>query len=268
MHPPTTTCCSDFAAQYALSGHPDVLELEREVLGCSYGGTSWTTRSQADRIAGKLALKPGSMMLEVGSGTGWPAIYVSSLSGARLTMVDLPMNALKSARSRSLSDLEQPAGIIQANGAALPFHGERFDALGHSDVLCCLPEKHQMLRECRRVARPGAKMLFFVIATAKGLKGDAMTEAIAAGPPFVESETDYASMLQECGWRVRGCQSLTYEYQETLQRMVNGLQSRAQVLRVVLGEDAFDTDLARRKQQVQAVKRGLLVRESYLSVAT
>jgi hypothetical protein len=31
--------------------HPDLLAIEQAVCGCAYGGTSWTTREEAERIA-------------------------------------------------------------------------------------------------------------------------------------------------------------------------------------------------------------------------
>jgi len=40
-------------------------ELERSVLGCDYGGTSWTTRLEADRIARVLELDPKMRLLDV-----------------------------------------------------------------------------------------------------------------------------------------------------------------------------------------------------------
>ena len=262
----SASCC-DFAAEYEFNDHPAFARLERKVLGCAYGGTSWTTRSQADRYASLLGLESGSELLELGSGAGWPGIYVAAKSRAKLTMVDLPFNALTRARQRAGEELQAPAVAIQASAAALPFTDHGFDAIEHSDVLCCLPEKREMLAECRRVARPGARMLFYVIAPTPGLTGADSTEATEAGPPFVDLEGSYEELLEDSGWKLLQKEDLTGEFLETLRRMVAALQDEAGPLIELLGEDVFAESLHRRRQQVGAAERGLLVRELYLAEA-
>jgi hypothetical protein len=68
----------DFAHNYERSSLPAVRELEQRVLGCDYGGTSWTTREQADHIAEALELGPGMQLREVGAGSGWPGLWVKT----------------------------------------------------------------------------------------------------------------------------------------------------------------------------------------------
>jgi ubiquinone/menaquinone biosynthesis C-methylase UbiE len=145
-------------------------ELERSVLGCDYGGTSWTTRDEAGEVADWLALRPGVRLLEVGAGAGWPGLYFTQRTGCDVVLTDVPMTALRVALERAVQDgTEERCAFTVADGASLPFRHASFDALSHSDVLCCMPAKLSLLRECRRVARPGARMAFSVIAPAPGL---------------------------------------------------------------------------------------------------
>jgi ubiquinone/menaquinone biosynthesis C-methylase UbiE len=261
-------CCCDFALQYEKNSHPALRTLERSVLGCDYGGTSWTTRNQAEEIAPMLRLDRSSRYLEIGSGSGWPSVYVAARSRCRLTLLDLPMIALRQARERAVSEsLERAAWAVSASGAQIPFADASFDALGHSDVLCCLPEKREMLEECRRVVRDGARMLFYVIAPAPGLEGKEAAAATEAGPPYVDLEISYGDLLAQTGWRLLKLESFTEEYRRSLGRMVAGLESGADELTDVMGEDEFPEVLARRRQQRAAVRDGLLVRESYLAQA-
>jgi cyclopropane fatty-acyl-phospholipid synthase-like methyltransferase len=263
----SASCC-DFAADYEFNDHPAFARLEQRVLGCAYGGTSWTTRDQADRYAPLLGLAAGDRLLELGSGAGWPGIYVAAKSGAELTMLDLPLNALSRARERAAEELPAASAAIQASAAALPFTDHVFDAIEHSDVLCCLPEKREMLAECRRVARPGTPMLFYVIAPAPGLRGADIIEATEAGPPFVDLDGSYEKMLADTGWKLLQRDDLTPDYLETLQRMVAGLQEESEPLLDLLGEEEFTGMLQRRRRQVGAVERGILLRELYLAEAT
>ena len=116
--------CCDFTGCYEISQLPAMRDLERDVLGCDYGGTSWTTRSQADHIAKSLALGPGKHLLEVGSGSGWPGIFLGSETGCDVTLIDIPLNALKLAAERAAEDkLKDRVQVIAASGTALPFEG-------------------------------------------------------------------------------------------------------------------------------------------------
>jgi ubiquinone/menaquinone biosynthesis C-methylase UbiE len=93
-------------------------------------------------------------LLDIGAGAGWPALYVARETGCHATLVDIPMNALQQAMERAVEDQTSArVDAVAASGAALPFDDDSFDIVTHSDVLCCLPEKLEMLRECRRVLR-------------------------------------------------------------------------------------------------------------------
>ena len=64
----TKTRLPDFARDYELGSARVLRELECCVLGCDYGGTSWTTRAEASRIAALLELRSGDKLLDVGAG--------------------------------------------------------------------------------------------------------------------------------------------------------------------------------------------------------
>lgn len=68
-------------AHYSVVEHPVMQRIERRVLGASYGASSYTTRAQADHLAGLLGLAAGTHLLDVGSGAGWPGIYLACCDG-------------------------------------------------------------------------------------------------------------------------------------------------------------------------------------------
>jgi 2-polyprenyl-3-methyl-5-hydroxy-6-metoxy-1,4-benzoquinol methylase len=112
-------------------------EIERNVFGCVYGATSWTTRDEADAVAEKLGLGPDTRLLDVGAGTGWPSIYWAGDTGCQAVCVDLPQEGLQVLRMRAEQDgVSAQIMAARSNGAALPFGSERFDAVFHSDVFC------------------------------------------------------------------------------------------------------------------------------------
>lgn len=112
-------------------------EIERNVFGCVYGATSWTTRDEADAVAKRLDLGPDTRLLDVGAGTGWPSIYWARSTGCQAVCVDLPQEGLQVLRMRAEQDgVSGQIMTVRGNGAALPFGPGGFDAVFHSDVLC------------------------------------------------------------------------------------------------------------------------------------
>ncbi len=242
-------------------------ELERGVLGCDYGGTSWATRAEAERLCGLLGLRPGTRLLDLGAGSGWPALYLAENTGCEVVLSDLPLVGLQIATERAAADgLDERCGAVTADGAALPFKDGSFGALSHSDVLCCMPAKLAMLQECRRVARPGARMVFSVIAPAASLSAAEHRTAIEAGPPYVDVDCDYGLLLRESGWRVLQRMDVTAEYLRCVRALLEGMKRRADVLTEVLGADDLAERVRRRQAAVAAIDRGLLTREIFVTL--
>ena len=261
-------CCQAFAASYEVSNLPAMREVERTVLGCDYGGTSWTTSAQADQIVDLLDLQPNVHILDIGAGSGWPGLYLADTSGCEVTLLDLPVNALAKARERARRDgIDDRVIAIAASGAALPFADSSFEAISHSDVLCCLPEKVEMLEECRRIATDDANMLFSVIAVAPQLSDADRDRAIEAGPPFVDAPNGYAELLADCGWRVIRRFDATSDHRNSLNALVEAFQTSA-TLSDALGRDVVSEARERRLEQIAAIDAGLLVREIFFATAS
>jgi len=267
MSTATENCC-DFAGNYDLSKLPEIKKLEQSALGCDYGGTSWTTRQQVDVIVASLELNPDSRLLDIGSGSGWPGLLLGKLSQCNVTLLDIPMNALQQAAERAAEDrMSERVQIISGSGTQLPFAGATFDRISHSDVLCCLPEKFELLQESRRVARPGARMHFSAILPADDLSLSEHEEVLETGPPFVGIDGNYVDMLRESGWQLTECQDVTRDYKESLQRLVDAILEHEDELSELLGADDVASKRAHREDQISLITRGLMRREAYAAMA-
>jgi 2-polyprenyl-3-methyl-5-hydroxy-6-metoxy-1,4-benzoquinol methylase len=120
---------------YRMVEEPALRRVERKVIGSDYGATSYTTAGQADRLARHLDLGAGSLVLDVGSGAGWPGIYMAATTGARVILTDIPEEGL-SVASRRIQEDDVDAEVVAASGDSLPFPDRTFDAVTSSDVLC------------------------------------------------------------------------------------------------------------------------------------
>lgn len=255
-----------FADEYRRAQSQVILDLERAVCGCDYGGTSWTTRGEAEQMGRLLELGEGRKLLEIGAGSGWPALYLAGQSGCDATLADLPLEALRIGADRVTSEpIDGAISLAVADGASLPFRTDLFDAVSHSDVLCCLAPKREVLNECLRVIRRDGKMVFTVISIASGLRCADHARAVESGPPFIEAEGEYRELLEETGWMVIDQFDLSANYEETGRRYIHEIEARAGDMCELLGEAEFSELLAKRQRNVVAVAQRIVHREMFVA---
>ncbi len=183
-------------------------------------------------------------------------------------MIDLPISGLRIARRRADADgFAHTCRVAVADGAALPFRDGSFDAVFHSDVLCCLVAKRAVLQACRSVVRAGGHMVFAVILISPRLTAAERRSAAAGAPTFVESETSYPKLLGLTGWNLIGCVDLTAAFLASVRRVRAQEQAHREALQALFGTDETRERLERRRKTVAALERGLLRRELFHAVA-
>lgn len=112
------------------------LAVEREVFGAQEGVRGYTTLTQADMLAERLALGPGMRLLDVGAGRGWPGLYLARTTGCHLVTSDVPLAAIREGMQRAhRHGVQDRSSFLLASGAHLPFRPKVFDAIVHTDVL-------------------------------------------------------------------------------------------------------------------------------------
>ena len=126
-----------FAERYAAPTAGVAAGIEQRVIGAVWGANGYTTVAQADGLGRRLQLRPGATLLDVGTGRGWPGLYLAAQTGCRVVGSDMPVDALATAARRSRREgIADRVDVVAAAGAAQPFRGESFDAVVHTDVLC------------------------------------------------------------------------------------------------------------------------------------
>lgn len=126
-----------FRERYGLAPSDAARDLERSVIGGDFGANGYTTVVQADLIAERLHLNEGDRLLDVGSGRGWPGLYLAKATNCSLVLSDLPEEGLRTARGRAAGEgIAERTRAVVASARRLPFADETFDAIVHTDVLC------------------------------------------------------------------------------------------------------------------------------------
>jgi SAM-dependent methyltransferase len=243
-----------------------MLSIERSVCGCDYGSSSWTTRTEAQQIAALLGLRPGLHLLDVGAGSGWPGLYMAETSGCDLVLVDLPVAGIRIAAERAGTDrIPGACWAVVADAAILPFPDGSFDAVSHSDLLCCLRQKRAVLEACQRVIRNDGRMVFTVISVAPDLSPEKHKRAVENGPEFIESEADYPTLLGQTGWAIVDRQDLTLDYAASCRRQLHADREHKDALESLVGASEFAERQAGWRSKLVAIDDGLLRRELFVA---
>ena len=120
-----------------------------------FGGISAFARRRA--VAGVNAL-PGNRVLEVGVGTGLalPLYHRSK----RITGIDLSTDMLDRARQRlKARPLANVDALLEMDAEATSFEDASFDIAVAMFVASVVPDSRRLLKEMRRVVRPGGHIL-------------------------------------------------------------------------------------------------------------
>ncbi len=125
-----------FEQRYGIAAAPVARQIERRVIGGDWGANGYTTIAQADTLASALGLSAADRLLDLGTGRGWPGLYLAARTGCRVVLADLPLGGLRAAAARASAEgLAARAGVLAA-ASGLPFRAGSFDAVIHTDVLC------------------------------------------------------------------------------------------------------------------------------------
>jgi ubiquinone/menaquinone biosynthesis C-methylase UbiE len=126
-----------------------------------YDETSfWSARFGA-LLFDHLEIHRGIRGLDVGCGTGFPLIELAHLHGpsSHFTGIDIWVDALARARLKlGLHGLTN-VDIVETDVASMPFPDAQFDLVVCNIGINNFREPRAALRECRRVARTGARLV-------------------------------------------------------------------------------------------------------------
>jgi cyclopropane fatty-acyl-phospholipid synthase-like methyltransferase len=217
-------------------------QVRRETYGEDFGQSSWVTGEEYRRFFRLLGLAAGDHILDVGCGSGGPALFLARETGCRVTGVDVNRAGIHAGL-----DLARKAGmedrVLLRHADArepLPFADQAFDALVCMDALCHLPERRRQFDEWHRVLRPGGRMLCTDPVVVTGLvSGEELaarssTGYFEFGPPGVNER-----LIREAGFELVRAEDVTQNEVEVSGRWHGARQQHAAELIALEGEETF-----------------------------
>lgn len=136
--------------------------IRKKTFGEDFGQNSWTTAEEYRHWAEWLGLGENSHALEVASGSGGPAFFLSELYGCRVTGIDINDHGISVAADRAAArGFSGRLNFLLVNAdAPLPFPDQCFDAIVCIDSANHFPHRLQVLKEWYRVLKSGGKAIF------------------------------------------------------------------------------------------------------------
>ncbi|MCC5036356.1 methyltransferase domain-containing protein [Streptomyces sp. WAC 00631] len=162
-----------------------------------------------DLVTGRLAVEPGQRLLDIGCGTGNPALRVAARDEAKVVGISVSQEEIALARARAAeSGLTGRVSFQYADAMALPvgtepFAAESFDGAWAIESLMHMSDRAGALAGAARTLRPGGRLVVADVLLRRPVHGETaefveqMCQAFQA--PGLPGPEDYQDAVRRAG---------------------------------------------------------------------
>jgi SAM-dependent methyltransferase len=206
------------------------------------GQNSWLTVDELERFVSLLNLDASSRLLDIGCGSGGPALRVCRTNGCEVVGVDIHEEAIATAEKIAAEGgLRGRARFKRADaGTPLPFDGESFDAVLSIDTVCHLRDRPAVFADWARLLKPGGRLVLTDPTTVTGPVESDELAIRSSGDFYVyvpNGEDDRA--LAAAGLLVLSVEDATENMAEIARRRHHARERHAAVIIRTEGDDSF-----------------------------
>src|SRR5215470_12860938 len=217
-------------------------QVRRETYGEDLGQSSWVTGEEYRRFFDLLELALADHVLDVGCGSGGPALFLARERSCRVTGVDVNEAGIQAGLTLARqAGLENKVHFRRADvREPLPLPDREFDAIVCMDAICHMPGRLRLFGEWRRVLRPGGRMLYTDPVVVTGLvSNEELATRSSTGyfefcPPGVNER-----LIRQAGFELVRAEEVTENEVEVSRRWHAARQQRAAELTRLEGEETF-----------------------------
>ena len=117
-----------------------------------------------------------------------------------------------------------------------------------------------MLRECRRVLKPGSRSAGYVIHTPRGLTEAGERRATELGPSDVAAPLAPDALARKAGLSVVDVQDVTEDFRATCEALLRARDALAPDLRAEEGDDLYEEERTAKTAMLTGIDEGVLCR--------
>lgn len=217
--------------------------IRQATYGEDLGQASWITTEELKQFCGWLGIRAEHRVLEVACGSGGVSIRIAQETGAGVVGVDINPFAIRAARQRAAPPgLRVRPDFLQADAdQPLPFPDQSFDFVFCNDSINHFRDRAQVLRDWRRVLRPGGRCLYTDPVVVTGLVSNAELAARSSIGFFLFSAQGLnEALLAQVGIHVEQSVDVTVGLVRTSRRWRDAREARRAELIALEGESTFE----------------------------
>lgn len=193
-----------------------------------------------DELIDELALGPGERALDVGCGTGRPAVRLARASGGQVLGITASGAQVEQARDRAArAGFADRTAFLRADAMNLPFEDASFDAVWAIESFAHFADRPRALHEARRVLRPGGRLVLadcfeHVPFTDQDVALFRAGFALARLPASLD---DYPSLVRQAGFTIDRVRDRTNDFTPTYHLITEIFAARRGRIEELLGTD-------------------------------
>lgn len=232
-----------YSAQYGQFAAGVHEQVRRAAFGQDVGQNSWLTVAELERFAGWLELGPASLLLDVGCGSGGPALHLAQRTGCEIVGAELYAEAVASGNRLALeAELEARARFVQADcSQSLPFEGGSFDAILCIDAINHLSDRPRVLVDWARLLKVGGRLCFTDPLTVTGpLGSDEIAVRTSIGYGLFLPAGENERLLAAAGLSLVTVEDTTESKAAVARRRHQARAQHEESLREVEGDQTFE----------------------------
>ncbi|MEM2811863.1 MAG: methyltransferase domain-containing protein, partial [Candidatus Bathyarchaeia archaeon] len=148
-------------------------------------------------------ISENSIVLDIASGTGETATYIATNTNSEVIGIDLSRKMVEYANTLvKITNLDEKVKFILADAERIPLQDNIFDAALSECTLCLVPDMLRVLREMRRVVKPGAKVAVADVILAEKIPGNLANKVLHVSCiPTKRTLDDYINSFRKAGLR-------------------------------------------------------------------
>ena len=214
-----------------------------ETYGEDIGQSSWMTADELRSFIKMLEVNETTRVLEVGSGSGGPAMFIAEETGCSIIGVDLNEFGVKNASELVKQSLPKGRAEFRLIDASkpLPFEPDSFDVVFSNDVLCHVPDRLQVLRDWHRVLKAGGRMLFTDALVITGIVShEEIAMRSSVGLYFYLPAGENERMIKAAGFKIVTVDDLTSQAAEVSKRWHDARERHREAMVTLEGDENFN----------------------------
>ena len=192
-----------------------------------------------DLFVERVRVSAGQVLLDVGCGTGAPALRAARAVGCRA--VGVTVSRAQTVRARSLARAARPARLdfLMADARALPFGDAVFDGAWALESIFHVADRAAALTEVRRVLRPGGRLVLTDLVENRPLDGRQRGVTRALQIASLARPGQHAEWLGQAGLETLETMDLSAGVRRSVGETIRAADARAAELRSVYGEELY-----------------------------